>query len=49
MVNSMGDLERVEQRVAQIDRIVHVERKYLYDEINLVTGKSSTGAKESRK
>jgi hypothetical protein len=50
MVKSMGDLKRVEKKMAQIERIVHVERKNRnVDETGTVTGESPASTQTSGK
>jgi hypothetical protein len=50
MVKSMGDLKRVEKKMAQIERIVHVERKNRnVDETGIVTGESPASTQTSGK
>jgi hypothetical protein len=49
MVNPMGDSERVEYRMAQIERTVHEAGTIDANEKNAITGKFNPGAQASRK
>lgn len=50
MVKSMGNLKRVEKKMAQIERTVHVERKNRnVDETGNVTGESPASTQTSGK
>ena len=50
MVNPMGDFERVEQKMAQLEQFVHARKELSnVNETNLVTGKLNHCFKESGK
>ncbi|WP_248892325.1 hypothetical protein [Bacillus methanolicus] len=45
VVNPTGDFKRVEQKMAQIEEFVYVERISIVNGIDFVTGKSPNGIK----